>query len=99
MFGCPENELHGWKTGYINMTLNTNSRNMFWNDKDPFTFEPHILGPYTQKSVQLNICLMKNNSSLFESSSEKMWPDGNYCIYKVGDSCPEGKVYLYVFET
>ena len=92
MFGCPENELHGWATGYANLTIDTNSSNMIWNDDDPDSFEPHILGPYTKQSVQLNFCIKKNSSRL-EKSSATTWPGGNYCIYKAGNACPEGELY------
>lgn len=91
MFGCPESADYGWTTGYANMTLNANSRNMFWSDDDRFSFEPYILGPYTQQKLQINFCIMKcNRTQLINGSQEvKHWPVGNYCIYKAGDNCPK----------
>jgi hypothetical protein len=92
MFGCPESADHGWTSGYVNMTLNANSRNMFWNDDEPFSFEPYILGPYTQQTLQINFCIMKTNrTQLTNGTQEKHWPAGNYCIYKAGDNCPRCK--------
>jgi hypothetical protein len=83
MFGCPESADHGWTSGYVNMTLNANSRNMFWNDDEPFSFEPYILGPYTQQTLQINFCIMKTNrTQLTNGTQEKHWPAGNYCIYE-----------------
>lgn len=90
MFGCPESADYGWATGYVNMTLNANSRNMFWSNDDPYSFEPYILGPYTQRTLQINFCVMKSNrTQLTNGTQEKHWPAGNYCIYKAGDNCPK----------
>lgn len=92
MFGCPESREHGWTYGYVNMTLNSNSSSMFWNDDDPLTFEPHILGPFTQRTLQINFCIMRTNMTRNVNDTEiKKWPTGNYCIFKVGNSCPDGK--------
>ncbi|VDI65084.1 Hypothetical predicted protein [Mytilus galloprovincialis] len=87
MFGCPEDVDYGWMSGYVNMTLLPKSRNMFWNDLDWFTFEPHILGPYTQQAIQINFCIMNSTTT---ATADNPWPAGNYCIYKASDICPIG---------
>ncbi|VDI03393.1 Hypothetical predicted protein, partial [Mytilus galloprovincialis] len=96
MFGCPESDEYGWSTGYINLTLFENSRNFIWNDDDLFTFEPHILGPYTQHAMQMNFCVMKSNITILDDDGDeddkvnRTWPPGNYCIYRTGEECPFG---------
>ncbi|VDI37675.1 Hypothetical predicted protein, partial [Mytilus galloprovincialis] len=92
MFGCPESSEFGWSTGYINLTLFDNSRNFIWNDDDPYTFEPHILGPYTEHAMQMNFCVMESNVTVFDDDSRvnRTWPTGNYCIYRTGVKCPVG---------
>lgn len=94
-YGCPETIDHGWTYGYVNITLNGDTSNMLWNDDDPVTFEPHILGPFTQRTLQINFCIMKTSIPRYVNNTEmNKWPTGNYCIFKVGGSCPDGKYNL-----
>ncbi|XP_069142289.1 uncharacterized protein [Argopecten irradians] len=100
-FGCPEEDRFGWKPGHINLTLPRTSRAQIWNDLLDYTLEPHIMGPFHTHIMQMNFCLRKNLSQ--SSSTDENWPPGEYCLYKVGDTCPsenftEGSITIHGYE-
>ncbi|XP_041365770.1 uncharacterized protein LOC121380846 [Gigantopelta aegis] len=45
----------------------------------------HLAGDFTAKTQEYQFCVQDQSSQ-----SEFKWEAGNYCINKVGDSCPEG---------
>lgn len=73
-FGCPEPGNYVWYRGYINLTLPQMSRVIQWNDKDLDRIEPHILGPFGQRVMQLNFCLRRDEN-------QTDWPAGDYFLY------------------
>ena len=89
MFGCPEEETRGWQNGFINLTIPVTAPNHEWNDDDLETTEPNILGPYYKHSIQLNFCT-KTEESYNHSMKIMYWPNGSYCIYRIGATCPIG---------
>lgn len=96
MYGCPEIT---WTMRYINLTLP--SDDIFWTstgisfdyikipDKGIYNHsrDMHILGPYSTSSFQFNFC------SRNDIDSNLSWPIGNYCVFGVGNECPNGKSY------
>ncbi|XP_060084391.1 uncharacterized protein LOC132563668 [Ylistrum balloti] len=102
-FGCPEEDSFGWNSGYANLTLPELSSKQLWNDLDDVTVEPHIMGPFHEHIMQLNFCLKQKIS--LTNDSDKNWPQGKYCLYKVGNTCPtedftEGSITVhgYLFD-
>ena len=110
VFGCPEDDDHGWHRGYINMSVPLQNAIQKWKMPRPaevqHTADPHIMGPYSFHSLQLNFCTRldvavdhDNSSADGDVSSTNTssrhdvsggWPAGTYCILKAGLSCPEG---------
>ena len=66
VYGCPGSETSGWRTGYANMTF----RQHLTENLDAVTAARHssLLGPYSEKVVQLNFCYklkrLASNTSL-----------------------------------
>lgn len=89
MFGCPEPSNYGWTTGYVNLTVDPSYKDFIWNDDDIYTFEPHILGPFSSHNLRFNFCIMKQET-LDANQTKKAWPKGNYCVFKAGKNCPNG---------
>ena len=61
VFGCPEEDDHGWHRGYINMSVPLQKRaKQKWKMPRPddvkHTADPHIMGPYSFYQLQLNFC-------------------------------------------
>ena len=60
VFGCPEDDDHGWHRGYINMSVPVQKAEQKWKMPRPegvqHTADPHIMGPYSFHKLQLNFC-------------------------------------------
>ena len=60
VFGCPEDDDHGWHRGYINMSVPVQKAEQRWKMPRPegaqHTADPHIMGPYSFHKLQLNLC-------------------------------------------
>lgn len=92
MYGCPEPH---WTRRFIEITLRNDS--VFWERKRESEFgesfiyehtnkELHILGPYSKRLLQLNICAKEDD----RGGSYAYWPKGNYCMFKIRNKCPTG---------
>ncbi|KAJ8301168.1 hypothetical protein KUTeg_020155 [Tegillarca granosa] len=95
MFGCPETELYGWTPSFVNLSLPATSREQIWHDKDPLTFEPHILGPFYKRTFQFNFCTKEFDMDRKENAD--VWGPGKYCIYRVNtcrDDFQEGNITI-----
>ena len=87
VYNCPE--LH-WAPGSARMEWD------FGNHID-ITWSPdfHVIGPYGQRQqsdlpttvLSFMTCAVETE----ESGNKVNWPDGNYCVYKMGNTCPAGK--------
>jgi len=96
MYGCPEMD---WELRYINLTLPSKSIDMFWRSSgtcyiydrgERFIFnhtkDLHILGPYSERNIQLNFCVRGNDEVPNRISDLR----GNFCIYKMEGNCSSG---------
>ncbi|KAL5014485.1 hypothetical protein ScPMuIL_008755, partial [Solemya velum] len=86
IYGCPEEDSHGWNLMYINLSLPEGTKERHrWNDDNIYTVEPHLLGPYYTHTVQMNFCVKDK-----EQNKTGAWSSGQYCIYRAEYSCPAG---------
>ena len=49
----------------------------------------HLSGSVNEHGIRQEFCIKED--SVFDDP-EVDWPDGQYCIYKHGESCPKGLV-------
>lgn len=90
IYGCPEEDSHGWNLMYINLSLPEGTKERHrWNDDNIYTVEPHLLGPYYTHTVQMNFCVKDK-----EQNKTGAWSSGQYCIYRAEYSCPAGELKL-----
>lgn len=97
IYGCPEKD---WELRYINLTLPSKYIDMFWRSSgtyyiydrrgELFTFnhtkDLHILGPYSERNIQLNFCVRGNDEGPNSISDLR----GNFCIYNMEGNCSSG---------
>ncbi|XP_066933528.1 uncharacterized protein [Clytia hemisphaerica] len=80
--GCPYiGKASSWKRGFT-----------YHNTEDEFPANKrsqsyHFAANFSQHGIQQRFCIKDQPSS---NENGGKWPDGKYCIYKKGDSCPEG---------
>lgn len=77
--GCPEGGF--WHKGTRYHDTEDSDSNNNWSD--PY----HLAGRVAKDDMEQKFC-MKTQSRT--STYDLPWPEGKYCIYKKGDSCPEG---------
>ncbi len=84
-YGCPDDdkEQTSWETGYIN--LNTQITPSRWS---PYS---HLFGLINSSFIQLQFCIKERVLTPVSS-----WPQGNYCIFKIGNGCPQGMLFLFI---
>ena len=76
--GCP----NGWATGSrMHDTENTDPSNS-WSTQ-------YLRGYFAASSLRQYFC-MKNISRM--DTFDRSFPAGQYCVYKKGSSCPNGKI-------
>ena len=79
---CPTANGFHWISGYIYQDLE--------NKASVTTVSPnaHLLG-WVSNDVSQSFCI-KNQTSTALDNKRKPWPEGEYCIYRKGSSCPAG---------
>ncbi|XP_002160429.2 uncharacterized protein LOC100210996 [Hydra vulgaris] len=82
--GCPQ----FWKEGLRYHDTEDN------NSNNKHSVSLHLSGTVNEHGVRQEFCLKEE--SLFEEVDTK-WPDGQYCIYKYGESCPKDFTEGWVF--
>lgn len=76
--GCPMADSFEWKTGYrFHDTEDDGTENQH---SDSF----HLAGEFSDEGIKHEFCIKMNEEG------GGRWPDGKYCIYKKGSSCPTG---------
>ena len=77
--GCPNNSGVIWETGSrLQDTENEYSSNA-WSTGI------QLLGPYERNDMTQNFCMKTHDEA------EGDWPQGRYCVFKYGPSCPKSK--------
>ncbi|XP_033103765.1 uncharacterized protein LOC117106502 [Anneissia japonica] len=74
--GCPLTPHFNWHTGW--RKHDTEKRNG-WSDGN------HFVGPYWENDMYDHFC-MKHDTKVTEY--DWTWPDGEYCVYQAGTTCP-----------
>ncbi|KAL9984820.1 hypothetical protein ACROYT_G007155 [Oculina patagonica] len=76
--GCPNADGFEWKTGYrFHDTEDDGTENQH---SDSF----HLAGEFSDEGIKHEFCIK------MDEDGGGRWPDGKYCIYKKGSSCPTG---------
>ncbi|KAM7452633.1 hypothetical protein ABFA07_000282 [Porites harrisoni] len=76
--GCPAADGFEWKTGYrFHDTEDDGTENQHSNSF-------HLAGEFSDEGIRHEFCIKS------EEDGAGRWPDGKYCIYKKGHSCPSG---------
>ena len=89
IYGCPSSD-DRWEHGYLNISF-IYETNLYENGLGLIGWNHAFLtvkGPYGPYSHQLNFCTRKTGTQEQVNSN---WPPGLYSIYKVGETCPNGK--------
>ena len=80
--GCPNGSGFEWETGSrFHDTENTIPSNS-WSE------ELHLKGPYGLDDMRQHFC-MKTVDRV--GDTDPIWPSGEYCVFKYGQNCPNGK--------
>ncbi|XP_071798871.1 uncharacterized protein [Asterias amurensis] len=86
--GCPNNSGVIWETGSrLQDTENEYSSN-YWSTGI------QLLGPYERNDMTQNFC-MKTRDHTDEAEGD--WPQGRYCVFKYGPSCPKMMSSGFIF--
>ncbi|XP_071798873.1 uncharacterized protein [Asterias amurensis] len=86
--GCPTNSGVIWETGSrLQDTENGGSSNA-WSTGI------QLLGPYERNDMTQNFC-MKTRDHTDEAEGD--WPQGRYCVFKYGPSCPKMMTSGFIF--
>ncbi|XP_071798869.1 uncharacterized protein [Asterias amurensis] len=86
--GCPNNSGVIWETGSrYHDTENGGSSNA-WSTGI------QLLGPYERNDMTQNFC-MKTRDHTDEAEGD--WPQGSYCVFKYGPSCPRMMTSGFIF--
>ena len=80
--GCPTDSGFEWETGSrYHDTEDINPANQ-WSET------LHLKGPYNASDMFQHFC-MKTVDLL--NYTDPVWPNGQYCVFKYGQNCPNGK--------
>ena len=80
--GCPTGVI--WETGSRYQDTEDTYPNNYWYPSTGI----HLLGPYEKNDMTQNFC-MKTCDHTDEAEGD--WPQGRYCVFKYGPSCPKSK--------
>ena len=90
VYDCPSQSLHNWTTGMAMIQLGPRTNN---TASSSWSANFHHLGTNEPKEFIITTCAKGREGPVSGAPTEKnkhMWPQGNYCIYKIGDDCPKG---------
>lgn len=79
--GCPEGNGFTWNTGHRTEELE-NEQN-----RNEYSTSNHLKAKVGKPAITRYFCV-KNTTDTDDGRPK--WPDGKYCIYKKGQSCPQG---------
>ena len=82
VYGCPVYPGIQWDTASI--LLHFQVATVDWSS------QLHLLGPFTNRSVQWNMCRAQVDGTTEDSSQLFAWSQGDYCILE-DKGCPSGK--------
>ncbi|XP_071950812.1 uncharacterized protein [Antedon mediterranea] len=83
--GCPLAPQFKWHTGWRKHDTEKNNQ---WSSPN------HFLGPIWQNDMYDNFCLKHDVTT---TDYDWVWPNGQYCIYQVGASCPANMKPGFIF--
>ncbi|XP_071798872.1 uncharacterized protein [Asterias amurensis] len=86
--GCPTGVI--WETGSRYQDTEDTGSNNYWYPSTGI----HLLGPYERDDMTQNFC-MKTRDHTDEAESD--WPQGRYCVFKYGPSCPRMMSSGFIF--
>ncbi|XP_033119821.1 uncharacterized protein LOC117119117 isoform X2 [Anneissia japonica] len=86
--GCPPNIDFPWHSGYRYQDTENDRANNYWSD--PLHFE----GPYSVDNMEQDFCMKTQYKG---GEYDWTWPEGSYCIFKKGSTCPDGLDEGYIY--
>ena len=85
--GCPKSDTFTWRTGYRTAEMEDK------NNKNGHSTNFHLKSVVRKPEITRYFCV-KNSTKT--DNSRGHWPNGKYCIYKKGLTCPPGFLEGYV---
>ena len=80
--GCPTDSGFEWETGSRFHDTDDYVPYNLWSDT------LHLKGPYARNDMWQHFC-MKTVDRV--NDTDPVWPSGQYCVFKYGPDCPNGK--------
>lgn len=84
VYGCPHSNDIDWVPSFIRIKTGTGAG--FGSHISPSDY--HVNGPFGDKEIEMHFCVRWESPN---DSKMLPWPNGQYCVFKVGFQCPQGK--------
>ena len=84
-YGCPDTQHMIWATGYVHLKSISPSTTFSWSK------DSNLHGLRAPENIKLSFC----SQTLDTDSSASNDIPGTYCVFKMSDQCPQGKILLF----
>ena len=83
IYGCPK---QGWRS-LVEITFN--GHNFRQRQRTP-----DVAGPIVDATLTLGVCV---SAGVGGEGEGRVWPPGQYCMYRIGTDCPVGELYIIYY--